>query len=404
MAICSLAACHHGGRARIAPPQAAPAQVASFALADTPAGDLWLTNNGAIVTAAGVQQVAAPQRGTRTQLARSKRGGIASLVELEPGHLEVEFAHATSLAPLALLATSDVRLRSMVWRGNTLWLAGEFAGTLRIGATTLTSGGGQDGFIAAVAEDGTVQAARFGDDGQDGVSQLAVYGDVVYAVATFVGRAQLGAHPFESSDETGLQNTGVLLALRNPTDVIASATFAADGELAVAGLAATAAGNIGVALTARGHVLIAGTQRELAGPADAVLLRFTPRCALVGIDVLGASDYDGASALAADARGFWLSGWCSGGCTAGSLRISGPDGNAAFIAHLPANGGAIDQAFVLTSADHEWIGPVQTRADGSFLARHQGRSAGTLRSATTELRVAPTGLVGDLRGLPLPLQ
>lgn len=167
-----------------------------FALSFTPDGaSRWATSWGA-----GGESVAAaalaPDGGVVIVGSRERRGGDASwggedsdgfLVRLDRagetlwtvalGGPRWDQAHAVAVSP-----------------DGTIWVAGTFAGTMTLGASTLVSAGGDDGFVASFGPDGQARSARrLGGAEDDAITSVAVTSDGAVAVAGwFEGRIAVG--------------------------------------------------------------------------------------------------------------------------------------------------------------------------------------------------------------------
>jgi hypothetical protein len=120
-------------------------------------------------------------------------------------------------------------------RGD-IYFAGEFAGTIQLGATTLTSGGSIDGFLAKARPDGRVRwAIGIGGAGAESGPEIEVDdAGNSYLTGTFSGTARIGGLTVTT---TGLR--GAYAAKVSPQGRVrwvvssANSAFATLGELSL---------------------------------------------------------------------------------------------------------------------------------------------------------------------------
>ena len=93
--------------------------------------------------------------------------------------------------------------RSVAVRGRSVYVSGNFSGTADFGATTLTSVGGSDAFVTKLTdtEHGArfEWAQRAGGPGSDRFAGLALNGSAVYLTGFFTGTADVGATTLTSA-------------------------------------------------------------------------------------------------------------------------------------------------------------------------------------------------------------
>jgi len=96
--------------------------------------------------------------------------------------------------------------RSIAVRGRSVYVGGSSSGTADFGATTLTSVGGSDAFVTKLTD--TEHGARFewaqraGGPGSDRFAGLALNGSAVYLTGFFTGTADVGATTLTSAGLT----------------------------------------------------------------------------------------------------------------------------------------------------------------------------------------------------------
>ena len=162
--------------------------------------------------------------------------------------------------------------------GNIL-VAGNFDGTLTLGATTLTSAGGDDGFVAkwSPASQQFVWALRLGGPDDDAITSVAASGTSVYIGGGFAGTAVFGPAtltPTGASDAfvAKLTDAGTTASFgwARQAGGTGTADAALVSHLAVSGPVVYAAGRFEGRLGATGPAQLIG-----AGGEDGFVLKFT---------------------------------------------------------------------------------------------------------------------------------
>ena len=287
-------------------------------------------------------------------------------------------------AALVALGAADGAVRWAVGAGSTRWaivsavaaagdgflVAGSFAGTLRVGALTVTAAGGGDGFVASIDRAGAVRwLRRMGGDQADAVAGVVALGGGKVAIAgTFTGPAELGDSELVALAEKSIAADGFVAVLEADGRVAWSRTFGGAREDTCAGVAALAGGAIAVAGTVRGEVDVAGRRLDARGAADGLVAVFAPDASVRSAWLVGGDDFDGITAIAAGGAAsdqLVLAGWFTGTLPTGE-RADGIDD--VFVAAGPATGpGAVEP---LPSADPASISALTATPAGFVLAVH----------------------------------
>jgi hypothetical protein len=193
----------------------------------------------------------------------------------------------------ALAATSDGVLA-----------AGSFEGTLRAGDTVVASAGQTDGFVARVTSAGKIAwLVRMGGPGADAVQGVAVSGDRIAIAGTFTPGADLLGEPLASANEDLPFADAFAAELDAKGTRVWSTTYGSKLDDAVAGVAFDASGHVVVAGTARDVVQIGAQQLTVKGTQAivATLSRDEATAQLLTAD--------GASAIAASRGSIVIGGY-----------------------------------------------------------------------------------------------
>lgn len=98
------------------------------------------------------------------------------------------------------LANGDTATRVSASTGSGIYVSGTVGGTTVFGATTLTTAGGTDAFVANIDADGTwVWATSFGGTGADGAYSVSANGDGVIVAGVFSGTGTFGTTTLTSA-------------------------------------------------------------------------------------------------------------------------------------------------------------------------------------------------------------
>jgi hypothetical protein len=227
-------------------------------------------------------------------------------------------------------------------RGGVL-VGGSFAGTLRIGAKVVSSGGRSDGFVARISATGEVELlVRLGGPGADAVQGIAGARDRIAIAGTFAAGADLLGTPLEAVDPR-VPYADAFVAELDPATGKPRWTAVYGGKLddAVAGVAIDLRGRVVVAGTARDVVHVNGRDLIAQGPADA-LVAWWERDGAAGPAVLvGGAGFDGAAAIAAAGERVVVGGFFAGALRAGTHALTAVAGDDALLVALD-NGAVVD--------------------------------------------------------------
>ena len=206
--------------------------------------------------------------------------------------------------------------------GDGFLVAGSFAGTLRVGAWTVTSTGGGDGFVASLDRSGAVRwLRRMGGDSADAVAGVVSLGGGRIAIAgTFTGPAELGDGELLALADKTLAADAFVAVFEANGRLAWSRTFGGVREDTCAGVAALAGGAVAVAGTVRGEVDVAGRRFEARGAADGVVAIFAPDASVRSAWLVGGEDFDGITAIGTGGVAsdqLVLAGWFTGALPSG---------------------------------------------------------------------------------------
>lgn len=295
-------------------------------------------------------------------------------------------------AALVALDAGDGAIRWALGAGSTRWVivnavspagdgflvGGSFAGTLRVGAQTVTAAGGADGFVASIDRAGAVRwLRRMGGDQGDAIAGVVALGGGRVAIAgTFTGPAELGAGELLAVAEKSLAADGFVAVLEPDGTLAWSRTFGGSREDTCAGVAALAGGAVAIAATVRGEVDVAGRRLEARGAADGLVAVFAPDASVRSAWLVGGDDFDGISAIAAGGPAsdqLVIAGWFTGTLPTGQ-RADGIDD--VYLAVGAASGPASTEPLpspepaavsALTATRTGFVVAVHTTAPGLFV-------------------------------------
>jgi len=255
----------------------------------------------------------------------NRAGGLA--VRGSPGAVAVGLDAATGAARWRLAFDSNdwavIAAVAPAPDGGAV-IGGAFAGTLRAGARVVSSGGKADGFVARVSAAGELTLlARMGGPGADGIRGVAAAGDRIAIAGTFAAGADLLGTALEVREPRSPAADAFVAELDAATGRPRwAATFGGPLDDAVAGVAIDARGRVVVAGTARDVVHVNGRDLRADGAGDVLVAWWEPDGAPGPAILLGGRGFDGATAVAA-AGGRGAPRAIVGAFFAGALRVGG---------------------------------------------------------------------------------
>ncbi len=270
-------------------------------------------------------------------------------------------------APGALIAALGAPDGSVRWAdsvGATEWVqvaalaalpdggvvaGGGFAGTLRLGARTVTSAGSSDGWVARLGADGAVRwLIRLGGRDGDSVAGVAAAGDRIAVAGTFAGQAELRGTPLEPLDADSALPDGFAALLDGTGAPTWVRRFGSALDDQVAGVAVTRDGHIGVAATVRDLAYLGSGMAMVTaggldtfeghGMADGLVAIWDASGGLAGAALIGGADYDGLRAIAAYGDELIVGGWFAGALDVAGTRLTAGGGDDAFLAMVDRAG------------------------------------------------------------------
>jgi hypothetical protein len=195
----------------------------------------------------------------------------------------------TSIAGLALDSSGDAVF------------AGSFAGVLTLGASTLTSAGDYDAFVAKLDPMGTLMgSARFGGTGSDAARSVTVdpSNDITVA-GSFSSKVTFVTTPETSAG--GLDAFVVLLSAQMMP--LWDVHFGGTGDDEALAIAADSAGNVAVGGYFEGSMTVGATPFTSAGGRDAFAVKIDPTGGVAYARYFGSMDDDVANDLTTDGFG-----------------------------------------------------------------------------------------------------
>jgi hypothetical protein len=237
-------------------------------------------------------------------------------------------------------ATGWVVVRAMAaLPGGEFAVAGSFAGTLRAGDAVVTAGGSSDGFTLRLGPDGAVRwLMRIGGAEADAITAVAAAPDGLVVGGTFTGGADARGIALEPIDPDVIAPDGFVARLADDGTVTWAKAFGGGSDDAVAGVAVSGRGIIGVAATLRDVAVVDGKQVTVRGQADAALLTFDAKGNRRAVALIGGADYDSASGLGARGDFFVMAAAYAGALVLGATHLDAAGGDGAVIMLLDDNG------------------------------------------------------------------
>jgi len=268
----------------------------------------------------------------------------------------------------ALAATSDGVL-----------VGGSFSGTLRIGATVVSSAGKSDGFVARLTAAGGVGwLVRIGGPGGDAVQGVAASGDRIAIAGTFAAGADLLGQPLPPYDERSPYADGFVAELDATGARRWARPFGGPADESVAGVAIDAHGRIVVAATVRDTVHLGSADLVANGAADGLVAWWASDGEAGPAVLIGGADFDGLRAIAAAGDHALVGGFFSGAIRLGTRALTAGGGDDAFLAELDASGNVV-AAWPVSGDGREEVTAL-TAIPGGFVAGIAHTAAATVGS------------------------
>ncbi len=271
-----------------------------------------------------------------------------------------EFAVVTSVAAIAE-PVAGARVAVVV--------GGVFSGTIRIGdqANVVSSAGRTDGFVAALASDGSVLwVARVGGPGADAIEGVAARGDRIAIAGMFAGGAELLGEPLPAFDERLPFADGFVAELDLAGTRRWAQTFGGKADDAVSGVAIDAKQRVAVAATLRTAFKIGDRELGVRGAADGLVAWYSPGGELGATTLIGGTEFDGLRAITAVGDRVVVGGFFRGALALGKRAIDSGTSDDAFLVQVNATG-ALETAWHLAGAGREEVTALSS-IPGGFLA------------------------------------
>ncbi len=179
--------------------------------------------------------------------------------------------------------------------------AGSFVGALPLGASTLTSAGDYDAFVAMLDPTGAPKSAvRFGGIGSDAARSVTIdaANDITIAGSfsskvTFVTTAETSAGGLDA----------FVVRLSAGMNPLWEVHFGGSGDDEALAIASDGAGNVAVGGYFEGSMTVGATPFTSAGGRDALAVKLDPKGAVVYARYFGSMDDDVANDIATDGFG-----------------------------------------------------------------------------------------------------
>jgi hypothetical protein len=247
---------------------------------------------------------------------------------------------------LVIDSTEWAIVTGMAALGDDILVGGSFAGTLRIADKVVSSAGGSDGFLARISSTGQlVWLERFGGGGADAIQGVATAPnarDRIAIAGTFTAGADLLGEPLKAYDERLPYADAFVAELDANGARRWQQTLGGKGDEAVAGVAIDARGQIVVAGSGR-EVIYVGTQHLVTGgESDGFVAWYRPDGTPSYAMLIGGLDDDGVRAIVAVDDRVVVGGFFTGQMKLGdrTLVADGKTGSGydAYLVALDGNG------------------------------------------------------------------
>ncbi|HUS32517.1 MAG TPA: hypothetical protein VMZ53_28645 [Kofleriaceae bacterium] len=331
-----------------------------------------------------------------TQVSEGMRG--------DPGAaLQATGASGKTTWRVAIDSTEWSLITSMAALDDDILVGGSFGGTLRIADKVVSSAGGSDGFVARISAKGElVWLVRLGGGGADAVQGVATSGSRIAIAGTFTAGADLLGEPLAAYDERLPYADAFAAELDDKGTRRWSKTFGGKGDESVAGVAIDARGNVVVAGNGR-EVIYVGSQRLVTGgDSDGVVVWYGATGEQGPAILVGGLDYDGLRAIAAVDDRVVVGGFFAGTLTLGdrTLVADGKSGGGddAFFAALDPRG-LVERSWHVGGEGREDIVAL-SHVSGGFIAAVAHTGSAKLDDATLPAPADPmSGAAIAVRGL-----
>jgi len=286
----------------------------------------------------------------------------------EPGAVVAALDAATGVVrwKLAVDATEWAVVSSVAATPDGVLVGGSFGGTLRVGSHVVSSGGKADGFVARLGAGGGVAwLIRVGGAGADAVQGVAAAGERIAIAGTFAAGADLRGKALNAFDDRSAASDGFVAELTGAGAVRWTDTFGGKGDDAVAGVAMTAGGQIVVAGTVRESAHVGVGELTVNGSADGLVAWWGDGGAPGAAILVGGAEPDGLRAIAASGDRVVVAGFYSGSLRLADRSLTASGGDDAFVAEIDV-GGHVTAAWPISGDGREEVTAL-TSTPGGFV-------------------------------------
>jgi hypothetical protein len=325
--------------------------------ADAPAWRVQLEGAGGplVVTREGVVAVLGGTGRVAGMVLRGEPGAVIAVLDASTGAVRWT---------LAVDATEWAVVSSVAPTPDGVLVGGSFAGTLRVGSHVVSSAGKADGFVARLAAGGGVAwLIRMGGAGVDAVQGVSVAGDRIAIAGTFAAGADLLGKALDALDDRSAASDGFVAELTGAGALRWADTFGGKGDDAVAGVAMTAGGQIVVAGTVRESVHVGIGELAVNGSADGLVAWWGDDGAPGAAILIGGADFDGLRAIAGSGDRVIVAGFYSGSLRLGERTLTAVGGDDAFITEIDV-GGRVTAAWPISGDGREEVTALMSMPTG----------------------------------------
>ncbi len=255
-------------------------------------------------------------------------------------------------------------------------IGGVFSGTIRVGdavngkptpRSVVSSAGRTDGFVAALANDGSVLwVDRVGGPGADAVEGVAARGDRIAIAGTVTGGADLMGEILPAFDERLPFADGFVAELDLAGARRWAQTFGGKADDSVAGVAIDSQQRVAVAATLRTTFKLGDRQLDIRGAADGLVAWYSPAGELGSSTIIGGPDFDGLRAITAIGDRVVVGGFFRGALALGKRALDAGGSDDSFLVEVTA-GGTLETSWHLAGTGREEVTALSS-IPGGFLA------------------------------------
>lgn len=317
----------------------------------------------------------------RVYAALSGKSAASIALRGDPGAALVVLDAATGAQQraIAIDASEWATIAAVAAYADGVVVGGTFAGTLRIGAKTVSSAGKADGFVARIDGSGElVWLVRMGGIAADGVQGVATSGERIAIAGTFAAGADLMGEPLKPYDDKTPRADGFVAELTGKGERVWSQTFGGKLDDSVVGVAIDGAGRVAVAASAREVMKIGTTELVAMGDADGAVAWWSKDGQFSTAVQLGGPEFDGVRGIVAVGDRVVVSGFFSGTIQIAKQKLTAGGGDDAYVAAF--ENGTVVNVWPMTGEGREEVAALAA-VPGGFVAGVTHTAKATLADA-----------------------